>query len=41
MSAFILILVAIAVLAAVWPELFSNHIAHDLGLDRGASEERR
>ena len=40
MSAFILILVAVAVLAAVWPELFSNHIAHDLGLARGVAKRR-
>ena len=34
MSAFILVFVAVAVLAAVWPELFSNHIAHELGIGR-------
>ena len=34
MTLLVIPLIAIAVLLAVWPELFTNHIAHDLGIKK-------
>lgn len=38
---FLIILGALAVLVSIWPELFTNHIPHELGLGDDEQEDEQ